>query len=198
MKLNEEIEEELRRLEANTLLTMDRTHCFTVHSGYFSDLTDKIRSNVEWESSTVLSRIGNHNPFSIPDSYFDGLAENIKSNVIGRVPAKVVPMHAPKIRKFRSYFMAASIAALLGVLGVYFWQKNSFSNIPNGNFSTAGLEGISEESLNNYLKETNFSSNIADNQEILLLSHSYAENNLKELLHEMPEEDLVYYTNEFL
>ncbi len=202
MKLKAEIEEELKAAGAYTLLETDRTPCFSVPDSYFGQLPGEIMRQVHNDAealSPVLSRIGNRSPFEVPGNYFDHLADNIIQQVAGHTPAKVIPLHAPRTRRFKSYLMAASVVALLALAGTYIWKSNSYSNITDS-ISATGLENIPDESLKSFLLESDYTADLAENPEIMFLGQSFAaeEASLEKLLNDMPEEDLIYYANDML
>lgn len=200
MKNNTEIEEELKAAGANTLLEIDRTQCFAIPDGYFDRFSDELIGNIRLSdtgyTSPVLSKIGTRPPFEVPRNYFEGLAETITQNAMNHTPAKVIPMRNSRIRKFRTYLMAAAVS-VSAIIGLYVWQSTSFNNIPDASTS---LSGVSDESLNRYLQETDYVTDLSETPDVLFLTQSFAaeEPSLEGLLHEIPEEDLIYYTNDFL
>jgi len=203
MKLSKEIEEELRELEAWTLLKAERRGCFSIPEGYFDQLSHaifaKLRADETAEDAhSLLKSIGKKNPFEVPAGYFENLAEQVAQNATRHAPAKVIPLHTASKNRFRTYMAAAGVAAILGIGALLFWQAGG--SAPVGVQDMVSLENVPDETLSGYLSDMDDATDLNDNPDLLFLSYSSGAegSNLETLLHEIPEEDLIGFTSDFL
>lgn len=83
-RLSEEI---LEKIQIPVFLSDNKQHPFTVPTGYFDHLADKINARIRQEclntkfQSDDLNLIGNQNIMSVPDGFFEGLSSEIMASI---------------------------------------------------------------------------------------------------------------------
>jgi hypothetical protein len=159
MKQGKEIVDELKGIAPEMPVTATP---YSVPEGYFDAFPAKLMqllrqeeqavSSVEEELESLspfLAGLPRKTPFEAPAGYFNQLEINLEAITQAPETGKVVPMKAPgRVKTIRRILVAAGVAALLSVGGLYMLQNN-------GNTATKmdrQLAALSDQEIEDYLQ----------------------------------------------
>jgi hypothetical protein len=179
---------------------MNKEIPFTVPEGYFAELSDSLMgsqgvSAIEQElekGSDLLAGLRNAETYQPPEKYF----EELPGLLLGRAretksPARVVPLHRRKPNWLR-YGVAASLAGIV-LTGSLLWFNPPASRNSSG-APVANLSAVSDQEIQNYLD----SENVPLGDVNTLAMGDPNENEGKDLLGDVSDEELQQYLNEYV
>ncbi len=122
---------------------------FEIEKNYFEDFEARLNSRIALEEKTLQNQKMKHGGMKVPSGYFDELEVNLVTKVNTQKESKVINL--------RSVVNWASAAIILIAITSYL-----FTQLPNGvaNQPTLSLSDVSNESLENYIEESLFGSDL--------------------------------------
>lgn len=122
---------------------------FGIEKNYFEDFEARLNSRIALEEKTLQNQKMKHGGMKVPSGYFDELEVNLVTKV--NVPKKT------KVINLRSVINWVSAAIIL--LGI---TSYLFTQLPTGavNQNTLSFSSLSNESLENYIEESLFWSDL--------------------------------------
>lgn len=171
---------------------------FSSPEGYFNDISDNIVSGVkaidfvneELENlSPLMMGLKNQSVYTVPDGYFDTVAPAVMEAVKKQPAAKVVSIGFGK--KMMRYAAAAVITGIAVIGGYLALNKPAVVNNTDGiakiNWDSANVAKIPDQEIESFLNNNTVS--LADVSD----DNSVNENDLKELLADVSDEELQQY-----
>lgn len=179
---------------------------FSMPAGYFEELPENAISgakaiefvNEELENlSPLMSSLKDKQVYHAPAGYFENLAGAVLNKVKEQQPAKVIKMGAT--RRVMRLAVAAVVAGFIGIAGWLYVgsnDKGATGTPPVAAVETPAVpQDISDAELQNYLEgET---SALAGTLAVNTVSSDINATDMKDLLADVPDEDLQKYLDQF-
>ena len=192
------VSEELETLSP-LLSRIDKKMPFSIPVGYFDDLAENMTAgtkaiefvNEELENlSPMMSRLKNKNVYETPAGYFDGLANTVLAK-IKQQPQQAKVISINKKRSWLKYAVAAAVIGVIATSSILFFNRT----VSSGNDPIQNLSKVSDQEMMNYLENQTTPAISADASNSIA-SADINEVNAKDLLSEIPDDELQQYIDE--
>ena len=171
---------------------------FATPEGYFNELSDNLVSGakaisfVKDELETVhplMSDLKNKSTYTVPEEYFNHLADTILHKAKNQQPAKIVSFK--KVKTFLKYSVAAAVTGMVITIGLLTFNTKTTVEDP-----ATGLLKISDQEITNYIDNHNSPLAEAANNNTATASLDFNDNDVSELLGDVPDNELEAYAND--
>jgi len=191
-------EEELKILSP-LLSGMDKKSPFEAPAGYFNELAGSLTAGIQAvefvndeleNQSPLMARLKRKGTYEVPEGYFEHFPENMLNRVKGQHKGEGKLISFPGRKAWLRYAAAAAVTGILLTTGYFLFNGSNKVGVDPLN----GLSKVSDQEIMNYL----------DNQDLPLAditSNSTAildlnDNDIKDLLNEIPDGELQQYAAE--
>lgn len=182
------------------LSQLDKKNPYTAPPGYFSELPENLAGSLgavsfvkeELEHFSPLSdKLRNEKTYSVPEGYFDGLAAQVLAKIKSEPSeARLVPMR--KKRTWMRYAVAATVTGITLTVGILIYQtpKKTVDD------PAVGLTKVSDQEISNFLNNQVIPMTEAATNNNTTASIDFGENDIKEILGDVSDNELQQYMNE--
>lgn len=184
------VTDELNELSP-TLATLSKKMPFSVPANYFENVLTNIPALTEDEALPSFLTEKKEMPYSVPNGYFEQFADEVLKKA-GQSGGKVVQM---RTRKWQSYAVAAMLLGLIALSGIFYFSRKPAPDPANPEWIAKGLEGVSNQALEEFIKTTDISPNGksmaggSNNVEVRKMLKDVSDNELEAFLAAVPTDD---------
>jgi hypothetical protein len=196
------VQEELEMLSP-LLNKIGKKTPFSTPAGYFDELSENAVSgakaiefvNGELENlSPLMSSLKGKQVYTVPAGYFHNLATEVLGKVQVPQPAKVVTMNFG--RRAMQYAAAAVVAGVIAIGGWMYLNKGNNPTTPGTSAVAAtDIDKVSDAELQSYLEGETVA--LAGALAVNTSSTELNADDLKDMLADVPDEDLQKYIDQF-
>ncbi|PWT70278.1 MAG: hypothetical protein C5B59_20960 [Bacteroidetes bacterium] len=186
----------------STLLSQaDKKNPYETPPGYFTDLPENLAGALRAVSfvkeelkhaSPLSDQLRNEKTYSVPEGYFDGLAAEVLEKIKSQPSkARIIPMKEK--RSWLKYAVAAAITGTILTVGILTYQmQNKPADDP-----AIGLTKVSDKEIADFLKNQVMPmTEPSNNNNNTTASIDFGENDIKDLLGDVSDNELQDYMNE--
>jgi hypothetical protein len=188
-----EAKEELEMLSP-LLGRLEKSMPFSTPEGYFSAFADQLTTGMQASSlvddeklSPLMTGLKQSNPFEVPMNYFEGLPQSILNRAMAESKtAKLVSFSIGNA--WLKYAAAAVLTGVLITIGLFTFNKHNASD------PLSALAKVSDQEMVNYIENHDIS--MIDSTNFSTASVEWGDNDVKELLEDVPDAELQQYVND--
>jgi hypothetical protein len=194
------VKDELEALSP-LLSGIEKKNPFSVPEGYFTEMADNLVSGMkaidfvkEELETPILQDLKHRQVYTVPAGYFDSFPSLLMHRIRSGKAAPVVKMRP--VRRVLQYAAAAAVTAIV-ILGVVFFsnqnqqEKTLAATLPADSVATQNISKLSDDAIFNYVENEGVL--IADNNFMATGTTEIDEDDMREMLTDIPDEELRLY-----